>query len=126
MTNHINNKNRKMFFENIMYILFINVILMFVTRFKKQNFVWNMYKKTLINKLINVMICDIKKKHDLFFFKYLTWSQSWVSNMSNNSTRFNSWVEQKFLFNSRVWTKFFVQIREICMWRTSFLRVRVV
>jgi hypothetical protein len=39
MTNHINNKNRKMFFENIVYILFINVILMFVTRFKKQNFV---------------------------------------------------------------------------------------
>jgi hypothetical protein len=37
--NHINDKNRRMFFENIAYILFIDVILMFVTRFKKQNFV---------------------------------------------------------------------------------------
>jgi hypothetical protein len=39
VTNHINDKNRKMFFENIAYVSFINVILMFVTRFKKQNFV---------------------------------------------------------------------------------------
>jgi hypothetical protein len=29
-----------------------------------------MYKKTLINKLIDAMICDIEKKHDLFFLKY--------------------------------------------------------
>jgi hypothetical protein len=35
ITNYINNKNRKMFFNNIFYMLFINVILMFVTRFKK-------------------------------------------------------------------------------------------
>ncbi len=33
--NRINEKNRKMFFDNIIYVLFINVILMFVTRFKK-------------------------------------------------------------------------------------------
>jgi hypothetical protein len=39
MTNHINDKNQRMFFENIAYMLFIDVILMFVTRFKKQNFV---------------------------------------------------------------------------------------
>ncbi len=39
MINHINNKNRKMFFENIVYISFIDVILMFVTRIKKQDFV---------------------------------------------------------------------------------------
>jgi hypothetical protein len=39
MTNHINDKNRKMFFENIVYMSFIDVILMFVTRFKKQDFV---------------------------------------------------------------------------------------
>jgi hypothetical protein len=33
--NYINEKNRKMFFDNIVYISFINVILMFVIRFKK-------------------------------------------------------------------------------------------
>jgi hypothetical protein len=70
VTNHINNKNRRMFFENIAYVSFIDVILMFVTRFKKQDFVWNMYKKALMIKSIDVMICDIKKKHDLFFLKY--------------------------------------------------------
>jgi hypothetical protein len=56
----------------------------------------------------------------------ITWSQNWVSNMSSNSTRFNPRVEQEFLFNSRVWTKIFVQTREICMWRARFLRVRAV
>jgi hypothetical protein len=70
MINHINDKNRRMFFENIAYVLFIDVILMFITRFKKQDFVWNMYKKVLMNKLIDAMICDIEKKHDLFFLKY--------------------------------------------------------
>jgi hypothetical protein len=35
----INEKNRKMFFYNIAYVSFIDVILMFVTRFKKQDFV---------------------------------------------------------------------------------------
>jgi hypothetical protein len=69
-TNHINNKNRRMFFEIIACVLFIDVILMFVTRFKKQNFVWNMYKKILMNKSIDAIICDIEKKHDLFFLKY--------------------------------------------------------
>jgi hypothetical protein len=29
-----------------------------------------MYKKALINKSIDAMICDIEKKHDLFFLKY--------------------------------------------------------
>jgi hypothetical protein len=62
MTNHINDKNRRMFFENISYVSFIDIILMFVTRFKKQDFVWNMYKKALMNKLIDAMICDIEKK----------------------------------------------------------------
>jgi hypothetical protein len=68
--NHINDKNRRMFFENIAYLSFIDVILMFVTRLKKQDFVWDMYKKTLMIKSIDVMICDIEKKHDLFFLKY--------------------------------------------------------
>jgi hypothetical protein len=68
--NRINEKNRRMFFDNIVYMLFIDVILMFVIRFKKQDFVWNMYKKTLMNKSINVVICDIEKKHDLSFLKY--------------------------------------------------------
>ncbi len=68
--NRINEKNWRMFFNNIVYVLFINVILMFVTRFKKQDFVWNMYKKTLMIKLIDVIIWDIKKKHDLFLLKY--------------------------------------------------------
>jgi hypothetical protein len=68
--NHINEKNRRMFFDNIVYVLFIDEILMFVTRLKKQDFVWNMCKKTLMIKSIDVMICDIKKKHDLFFLKY--------------------------------------------------------
>jgi hypothetical protein len=31
-----------------------------------------MYKKTLMNKSIDAIICDIKKKHDLLFLKY--WS----------------------------------------------------
>ncbi len=70
MINHINDKNRRMFFENIAYVSFIDVILMFVTRLKKQNFVWDMYKKVLINKSIDAMICDIEKKHDLSFLKY--------------------------------------------------------
>ncbi len=68
--NHINDKNRRMFFKNIAYMSFIDVILMFITRLKKQDFVWNMYKKTLMNKLIDVIICDIEKKHDLFLLKY--------------------------------------------------------
>ncbi len=68
--NHINEKNWRIFFDNIVYVSFIDVILMFVTRFKKQDFVWNMYKKVLMNKLIDAMICDIEKKHDLFFLKY--------------------------------------------------------
>ncbi len=70
MTNHINDKNRRMFFENIAYVSFIDVILMFVTRFKKQDFVWNMYKNALMIKSIEIMISDIEKKHDLFLLKY--------------------------------------------------------
>jgi hypothetical protein len=66
----INEKNRRMFFDNIVYVSFIDVILMFVTRFKKQDFVWDMYKQILMIKSIDVMICDIEKKHDLFFLKY--------------------------------------------------------
>jgi hypothetical protein len=34
--NHINDKNRRMFFENIAYVSFIDVILMFVTRLKSK------------------------------------------------------------------------------------------
>ncbi len=37
--NRINEKNRRMFFDNILYVLYIDVILMFVTRLKKQDFV---------------------------------------------------------------------------------------
>jgi hypothetical protein len=68
--NRMNEKNRRMFFDNIVYVSFIDVILMFVTRLKKQDFVWDMYKKALMIKSIDVMICDIEKKHDLFFLKY--------------------------------------------------------
>jgi hypothetical protein len=35
----INEKNRRMFFDNIAYVSFIDVILMFVIRLKKQDFV---------------------------------------------------------------------------------------
>jgi hypothetical protein len=70
VTNHINDKNRRMFFENIAYVSFIDVMLMFATHFKKQDFVWNMYEKALMIKSIDVMICDIEKKHDLFLLKY--------------------------------------------------------
>jgi hypothetical protein len=70
VTNHISDKNQRMFFENIAYVSFIDVILMFVTRLKKQDFAWNMYKKSLMIKSIDVMICDIEKKHDLFLLKY--------------------------------------------------------
>jgi hypothetical protein len=66
----INEKNRRMFFDNIAYVSFIDVILMFVTRLKKQDFVWDMYKKALMIKSIDVMINDIEKKHDLLFLKY--------------------------------------------------------
>jgi hypothetical protein len=68
--NRINEKNEKMFFDNIVYVSFNDVILMFVTHFKKQDFIWNMYKKTLMIKSIDVMIFDIEKKHDLLFLKY--------------------------------------------------------
>jgi hypothetical protein len=68
--NRINEKNRRMFFDKIAYVSFIDVILMFVTRLKKQNFVWDMYKKALMIKSIDVMILNIEKKHDLFFLKY--------------------------------------------------------
>jgi hypothetical protein len=66
----INEKNRRMFFDNIVYVSFIDVMLIFVTSLKKQDFVWNMYKKTLMIKSIDVMICNIEKKHNLFFLKY--------------------------------------------------------
>jgi hypothetical protein len=68
--NRINEKNRRIFFDNIVYVSFIDVILMFITRLKKQDFVKDMYKKTLMIKSIDVMICDMKKKHDLFLLKY--------------------------------------------------------
>jgi hypothetical protein len=68
--NRINEKNRRMFFDNIVYVSFIDVILMIVIRLKKQDFVWNMYKKTLMIKSIDVIICDIEKKHDLSLLKY--------------------------------------------------------
>jgi hypothetical protein len=68
--NRINEKNWKIFFDNIVYISLIDVILIFVTRFKKQNFVWNMYKKRLMNKSIDIWFATLRKKHDLFFLKY--------------------------------------------------------
>jgi hypothetical protein len=37
--NRINEKNRRMFFDNIVYVSFIDVILMFVIRLKKKDFV---------------------------------------------------------------------------------------
>jgi hypothetical protein len=37
--NRINKKNRKMFFDNIIYVSFIDVFLMFVIRLEKQDFV---------------------------------------------------------------------------------------
>jgi hypothetical protein len=37
--NRINEKNQRLFFDNIVYVSFIDVILMFVTRFKKQKFI---------------------------------------------------------------------------------------
>jgi hypothetical protein len=66
--NHINEKNRRMFFDNIVYVSFIDVILIFVTRLKKQDFVWDMYKKTVMNKLIDAVICDIEKNMTCFFW----------------------------------------------------------
>jgi hypothetical protein len=38
--NRINEKNRRMFFDNMIYVSFIDVILMFVIRLKKQDFVY--------------------------------------------------------------------------------------
>ncbi len=35
----INEKDRKMFFDNIAYVSLIDVIFLFVTRFKKQKYV---------------------------------------------------------------------------------------
>jgi hypothetical protein len=68
--NRINEKNRRILFDNVAYVFFIDVILMFVTRLKKQDFVWNIYKKALMIKSIDAIICDIEKKHDLFLLKY--------------------------------------------------------
>jgi hypothetical protein len=79
--NRINEKNQRMFFDNIVYVSFIDVILMFVTRLKKQDFIWNMYKKTLMIKSIDVMICDIEKKHDLFFWN--------IDSSKSSSMQFN-------------------------------------
>jgi hypothetical protein len=67
--NRINEKNRKMCFNNIVYVSFNNVMLIFVTRFKKLDFVWNIYKKTLINKLIDAIIYDIEKRTRFVFFE---------------------------------------------------------
>ncbi len=39
VTDRINEKNRRMFFDNIAYVSSTDVILMFVTRLKKQDFV---------------------------------------------------------------------------------------
>jgi hypothetical protein len=83
-TNHINDKNRRMFFDNIAYMSFIDVILIFVTRLKKQDLIWNMYKKVLINKSIDAIIRDIEKKHDLFFWNI---DQSKSSLMQFNLTK---------------------------------------
>jgi hypothetical protein len=86
VTNHINDKNWRMFFENIAYVSFIDVILMFVTRLKKQDFVWDMYKEALMIKSIDVMICDIEKKHDLSLLKYrLLVEMMWVELTSIHS-----------------------------------------
>jgi hypothetical protein len=91
--NRINEKNRRMFFDNIVYVSFIDVILMFVTRFKKQDFVWNMYKKALMKKSIDAMICDIEKKHDLFLLKYRSIEKfvNTVQSRKNILTKTTSW-----------------------------------
>jgi hypothetical protein len=81
MINRINEKNRRMFFDNIVYVSFTDVILMFVIRFKKQDFVWNMYKKALIIKLIDVMIYDIEKNTIC-----LCWN---IDSSKNSSMQFN-------------------------------------
>jgi hypothetical protein len=43
-----------------------------------------MYKKALMNKSIDAVICDIEKKHDLFFLKY----RSVENTPRNGSVRF--------------------------------------
>jgi hypothetical protein len=59
-----------MFFDNIAYVSSTDVILVFVIRLKKQKYVWDMYKKALMNKACEAMICDIKKRHELSLLKY--------------------------------------------------------
>ncbi len=66
----INENNRKMFFDNIVYVFSIDVIFVFVTRFKKKKYVWNMYKKSFMNKIFETMICNLKKRYKLFLLKY--------------------------------------------------------
>jgi predicted nucleotide-binding protein (sugar kinase/HSP70/actin superfamily) len=44
--NRINEKNKNMFFDNIVYISFIDVMLMFVTRFKKTRFCMKYVQKS--------------------------------------------------------------------------------
>jgi hypothetical protein len=48
---------------------------------QKVNNVQNVYAATFASKI------------------FLDWSQNWISNMSNSSIRFNSKIEQKFLFD---------------------------
>jgi hypothetical protein len=59
--NCINKKNRRMFFDNIVYMSLIDVILMFVTRLKKQHFIWDMYKKTLFYEMWLLIILRMRK-----------------------------------------------------------------
>jgi hypothetical protein len=109
------------------------------TSIKKQTF--NLIQSALFKprRLVHVDVerqfyddVDVSKEFDIDVMIYhvkddeVAWPQSWVSDMSNNPTRFNPRVEQEFLSNSRVWTKIFVQTREICMWRARFHRVRAV
>ncbi len=89
---------------------------------RRLNDIFDMRNLDSLNFFLDVRILQ---KFDTIWL-ILAWSQNWVSDMSNNSTRFNPRVEQEFLFNSRVWTKFFVQTREICMWRARFHRVRAI
>jgi hypothetical protein len=66
----IKKKDRRMFFDNIAYVSSIDVILVFVIRLKQQKYVWDTYKKTLMNKRFETVIYDIKKRHELSFLKY--------------------------------------------------------
>jgi hypothetical protein len=82
--NHINDKNRKMFFENIAYVSFIDVILMFITRFKNKTLYETCTRKFWWTNQSTRWFATLKKSMTCFFWNI---DQSKSSSMQFSLTR---------------------------------------